>query len=128
MGDIVFRRINGRIIPIKSKDGSGKVKRAPAAPSGLSTGGKVALALSAGAATAGAALLARRFGIRPNLKALAYHGAEVTGLGILAIPSIQHYRGKKIKKNTYHATEVGGLGLLAVPSALAIGKMFVKRG
>jgi len=41
--------------------------------------------------------------------------AELGGLGVLAVPSIQKLRGKPMDENTAAAMEVAGLGTLAAP-------------
>jgi hypothetical protein len=41
--------------------------------------------------------------------------AELTGLGMLAVPSIQEMRNKHMKERTKSKLEVGGLGILAAP-------------
>lgn len=41
--------------------------------------------------------------------------AELGGLGTLAIPSIQHLRGKSMGENTKAKLEIAGLGTLAAP-------------
>ena len=41
--------------------------------------------------------------------------AELGGLGTLAIPSIQHLRGKPMSENTKSKLEIAGLGTLAAP-------------
>ena len=51
----------------------------------------------------------------------ANHAAEVAGLGLLAIPSIQHLRGKPMSEDTAHKIELGGLGILAAPSVAHLG-------
>jgi hypothetical protein len=59
---------------------------------------------------------------------LATHAAEVGGLGILAAPTIQKMRGKKMSEKGEHAAELGGLGVLAAPSAAHLAKHLIKRG
>lgn len=44
------------------------------------------------------------------------HAAEIGGLGILAAPSIQALRGKKMNEHKTHKYELAGLGVLAAPS------------
>ena len=46
------------------------------------------------------------------------HGAEVAGLGILAKPSWDEYRGKKVDEKKKAKYELAGLGVLAAPSAI----------
>lgn len=55
-------------------------------------------------------------------------GAELAGLGMLAIPSIQHLRGKPLKDKHTHMLEVAGLSTLAAPYAASIGKKILTRG
>ena len=66
--------------------------------------------------------------ISSGLGELATHGAEVAGLGILAAPTIQKMRGKKMSTKGEHAAELGGLGVLAAPSAAHLAKHLIKRG
>ena len=66
-----------------------------------------------------------------NWKAIgeaAGHAAEVGGLGVLAAPTIQKMRGKKMSERGEHAAELGGLGILAVPSAVHLGRMAFHKG
>ena len=51
----------------------------------------------------------------------ANHAAEIAGLGLLAVPSIQHLRGKPMSEDTAHKIELGGLGVLAAPSLANLG-------
>jgi hypothetical protein len=55
------------------------------------------------------------------------HAAEVAGLGILAKPSIDEMRGKKVPTKRKAGTELAGLGVLAAPSALSLGKHFLTK-
>jgi hypothetical protein len=41
--------------------------------------------------------------------------AELSGLGLLAVPSIQKLRDKPVNESTAAKMEVGGLGILAAP-------------
>lgn len=50
------------------------------------------------------------------------HAAELAGLGILAAPSIQHFRGKPMSDRKSHAVNAVGLGVLAAPSLLALAR------
>jgi len=50
------------------------------------------------------------------------HIAEMAGLGILAVPTIQEMRGKKVSAKAKHTAELAGLGTLAIPSAVEMGK------
>jgi len=54
--------------------------------------------------------------------------AELGGLGILAVPSIQHLRGKPLSADTEHKLEVAGLGTLAAPYALTGIKKLLRKG
>lgn len=56
----------------------------------------------------------------------ASHAAELAGLGLLAVPSVQHLRGKPMKEDTAHKFELGGLGVLAVPAAMKVHEEFPK--
>lgn len=54
------------------------------------------------------------------------HGAEIAGLGTLAIPSAQKFRKIHAKTTTQEEKstakkELAGLGILALPSALHLG-------
>ena len=51
----------------------------------------------------------------------ANHVAEIAGLGLLAVPSIKHLRGKPLSEDTAHKFELGGLGVLAAPSLANLG-------
>ncbi len=55
------------------------------------------------------------------------HGAELAGLGTLAIPSIQALRGKPMGEHKSHKYELAGLGILAAPSVVAGIKSLAKR-
>lgn len=57
------------------------------------------------------------------------HATEIAGLGILAKPSIDKLRGKKVDERSAAKKEVAGLGVLAAPSAvgLASGTKWGKR-
>lgn len=48
--------------------------------------------------------------------------AELAGLGMLAVPSVQHLRGKPLKEDTAHKLELAGLGTLAAPYAVSAAK------
>jgi serine kinase of HPr protein (carbohydrate metabolism regulator) len=52
---------------------------------------------------------------------------EVGGLGTLAIPSIQHLRGKPMDESTSHKMEVAGLGTLAAPYIYDAAKKIITR-
>jgi len=54
--------------------------------------------------------------------------AELAGLGMLAVPSIQHLRGKPLKESTTHKLEIAGLGTLAAPYAWSAGKKLFSKG
>lgn len=54
--------------------------------------------------------------------------AELAGLGMLAVPSVQALRGKKMKDKHKDALEVAGLGTLAAPYAWSAGKKLLTRG
>ena len=41
--------------------------------------------------------------------------AELSGLGLLAVPSIQKLRDKPVSEGTAAKMEIGGLGILAAP-------------
>jgi hypothetical protein len=56
------------------------------------------------------------------------HLAEVAGLGMLAVPSIQHLRKKPMSESKTHKYELAGLGTLAAPSAYHIGKKVLSKG
>lgn len=58
---------------------------------------------------------------------VASHAIEVTGLGVLARPSIRHLQGKEQSERSGHAHEVAGLGMLAAPSALHLGSAGLKK-
>ena len=47
---------------------------------------------------------------------------EIAGLGTLAVPSIQHLRGKHMPEGVGHKYELAGLGILAAPSVYKAGK------
>lgn len=55
-------------------------------------------------------------------------GAELAGLGMLAVPSIQGLRGKPMKEKHKDMLEVAGLGTLAAPYVHSIGKKILTRG
>lgn len=61
-------------------------------------------------------------GAMKKVSSMGTHAAELAGLGILAVPSIQHLRGKEMSEGAKAKTEIGGLGVLAAPSAVAAGK------
>lgn len=63
-----------------------------------------------------------------ELEKIASHAAELTGLGILAAPSLGHMAGKEWSEKNKARAEVGGLGVLAAPSAVAVGKKAVSKG
>jgi len=44
------------------------------------------------------------------------HAAEVAGLGLLAVPSIQKLRNKPMKEHNAAKFDAAGLGVLAAPS------------
>ncbi len=46
------------------------------------------------------------------------HGVELAGLGVLAKPSIDRLRGKKVDEHKAAKQEIAGLGILAAPSAI----------
>lgn len=48
--------------------------------------------------------------------------AELAGLGMLAVPSIQHLRGKPMSEDTKSKLEIAGLGTLAAPYAYNAAK------
>lgn len=50
------------------------------------------------------------------------HVAEIGGLGLLAVPSIQHLLGKKVSDKAKNTMELAGLGMLAAPSVLSLMK------
>lgn len=58
--------------------------------------------------------------------------ADLAGLGMLAVPSIQHMRGKHMKESTKHKFELAGLGTLgaavASPHVMTLGKKLLRRG
>lgn len=54
-------------------------------------------------------------------------GAELTGLGALALPSWRHLAGKHMRAKTLHKVELAGLGVLATPSAYKVGKWAVNK-
>lgn len=47
---------------------------------------------------------------------------ELAGLGALAVPSIQHLRGKPMDEHAAHKYELGGLGILAAPYAYGLAR------
>lgn len=47
-------------------------------------------------------------------------GAEIAGLGVLAKPSIDEWRGKKVEEKKKSKYELAGLGMLAAPSAIEL--------
>lgn len=55
------------------------------------------------------------------------HGVELAGLGVLAKPSIDELRGKKVDEKLKAKREVQGLGLLAAPSALHLAHSVYKK-
>ena len=55
------------------------------------------------------------------------HGAELAGLGTLALPSIQALRGKPMNEHKSHKYELAGLGILAAPSLVEGAKALAKR-
>jgi hypothetical protein len=61
------------------------------------------------------------------VKPHAGHLTELAGLGILAKPSIDELRGKKVDEKKKARTEVAGLGVLAAPSAYSLGKHLLTR-
>ena len=58
---------------------------------------------------------------------LGTHAAEVAGLGILAVPSIQALRKKPVGEKATHKYELAGLGTLAAPSAYYLGKRLLRK-
>lgn len=50
------------------------------------------------------------------------HAAELAGLGILAAPSIQSFRGKPMSDRSSHKANIAGLAVLAAPSLLELAK------
>lgn len=44
--------------------------------------------------------------------------SEIAGLGMLAVPSVQHLRGKDMSENSKSKWELAGLGTLAAPYAV----------
>jgi hypothetical protein len=54
--------------------------------------------------------------------------AELAGLGMLAVPSVQHLRGKPMSEGTKSKIEIAGLGTLAAPYAWQAGKKLLSRG
>lgn len=54
--------------------------------------------------------------------------AELGGLGTLAIPSIQHLRGKPMSENTKSKLEIAGLGTLAAPYIIGGAKKLLTKG
>jgi len=52
---------------------------------------------------------------------------EIGGLGTLAVPSIQHLRGKHMPEGRGHKYELAGLGILAAPSVYKAGKHLLNR-
>lgn len=67
--------------------------------------------------------------IQKGIKAIEEHGlhpAELTGLGVLAVPAVKHLAtGKPMGEKAKDAYDVAGLGILAAPSvAHYAGKLF----
>lgn len=54
--------------------------------------------------------------------------AELAGLGMLAVPSIQSLRGKPMEEHTKDKFELAGLGTLAAPYVHSVGKKLLRRG
>lgn len=54
--------------------------------------------------------------------------AELAGLGMLAVPSVQSLRGKPVSEKTKDTLEVAGLGTLAAPYVMQAGKKLLTRG
>lgn len=54
--------------------------------------------------------------------------AELAGLGMLAVPSVQSLRGRPMKEKHKDMLEVAGLGTLAAPYVHSIGKKLLTRG
>lgn len=54
--------------------------------------------------------------------------AELGGLGLLAVPSIQNLRGKPMNEHTKDKFELAGLGTLAAPYAVQGAKKLLRRG
>lgn len=57
----------------------------------------------------------------------ASHAAELAGLGLLAIPSVQHLRGKPMTEKNEHKMELAGLGVLAAPSVYHYGQKLLSK-
>lgn len=57
----------------------------------------------------------------------AEHAAEIGGLGMLAYPSVQHFRKVHMPENTKHKLELAGLGVLAAPSVYHLGRRVLGR-
>jgi hypothetical protein len=55
------------------------------------------------------------------------HGAELAGLGILAKPSYDELRGKRVPETRKAGMEMAGLGVLAAPSAISMGRSIGRR-
>lgn len=53
--------------------------------------------------------------------------AELGGLGILAVPSIQKLRDKPVNEDTAAKMEIAGLGTLAAPYLANIAKKTLKK-
>jgi hypothetical protein len=53
--------------------------------------------------------------------------SELAGLGMLAVPSVQHLRGKPMKEDTTAKMEIAGLGTLAAPYAWSAGKKLLRK-
>ena len=58
---------------------------------------------------------------------LGAHTAEIAGLGLLAVPSIQALRKKPVGEKKTHQYELAGLGTLAAPSAYYLGKRMLRK-
>jgi hypothetical protein len=54
--------------------------------------------------------------------------AELGGLGVLAVPSVQHLRGKPMNENTSAKMELAGLGALASPYVVRGAKALLRKG
>ena len=50
------------------------------------------------------------------------HATELAGLGVLAKPSWDRLRGKKVDEKKSAKQEIAGLGILAAPSAIELGR------
>jgi hypothetical protein len=55
------------------------------------------------------------------------HATEIAGLGVLAKPSLDRLRGKKVDERKASKQELAGLGILALPSALHLSHSVYKK-